>query len=86
MTPFFAYLCYDPRDPDQRLQDRTTWKLSSNSILIFATMLYLRELGFAIRWEKIAAYADMTAGNEQQDLGIIAETSDVLKETATRRQ
>lgn len=82
MTPFFAYLCYDPRDPDQRLQDRTTWKLSSNSILIFATMLYARQRGFPIRWEKIAAYADMTAGNVHRDPGMIAEMSEapVVKE------
>jgi hypothetical protein len=55
-----VYLCFDPRDPTQRVDDRTTWKLSDNAILITATMLLALDSDrMAIDWDKVAALADL---------------------------
>lgn len=55
-----AYLCFDPRDPAQRLADRSTWRRSDNAILISATMLYaVHGESYPICWEKVAALADL---------------------------
>lgn len=54
-----AYLCFDPRDPDQRLHDQATWKHTANGILIAATMLHMRRENIPISWDKVAALADL---------------------------
>jgi hypothetical protein len=65
-NPFLAHLCYDPRDAAQRLDDRTTWKRSTNGILIAATMLYVSRDSFPVSWEKVAVLADMSEEPEMQ--------------------
>jgi hypothetical protein len=55
-----AYLCYDPRDSAQSVEDRSTWKLSDNAILITATMLLTFDAERSrINWERVAALADL---------------------------
>lgn len=66
LKPFLAHLCYDPRDPAQRLDDRSTWKRSANGILIAATMLYFSRDRFPISWEKVAILADMSDEPDMQ--------------------
>ncbi len=62
MTPekIAAYFCFDPRDPEQSVEDRATWKRSSNAILISATMLLAADAERCpISWDKVAALADL---------------------------
>jgi hypothetical protein len=63
---FVAYLCYDPRDPAQRLENSDTWKRSTNSVLIAATMLYVSRESFPVSWDKVAALADLSEEPEFQ--------------------
>lgn len=53
-----SYLCFDPRDPAQRVEDRATWKRSDNAILIASTMLFATHGDqFPIDWDKVSALA-----------------------------
>ncbi len=55
-----AFLCYDPRDPSQSVDDRATWQLTDNAILITATMLLAMDAEHSrINWERVAALADL---------------------------
>jgi hypothetical protein len=52
------YLCFDPRDPAQRVEDRATWKRSDNAILIASTMLFATHGDqFPIDWDRVSALA-----------------------------
>ncbi|HEX2842559.1 hypothetical protein [Hyphomicrobium sp.] len=60
-----AYLCFDPRDHTQDLDDRATWKPADNAILISATMLFASQgENCRICWEKVAALADLCDATE----------------------
>lgn len=78
-----AYFCFDPRDPAQRLADRTTWRLTDNAILISATML-LAAYGenYPISWDKVAALADFCAAC-MDELDVMAQADDPLPPLAT---
>jgi hypothetical protein len=67
LTPFVAYLCFDPRDPAQRLENRDTWKRTTNGILIAATMLYNSQESFPMSWDKVAALADLSEELDDED-------------------
>jgi hypothetical protein len=55
-----AYLCYDPRDCSQSIDDRSSWRLSDNAILITATMLLAVDSECSrIDWERVATLADL---------------------------
>jgi hypothetical protein len=55
-----VYICFDPRDPTQSIDDRATWKASDNAILISATMLHATHgERCPISWEKVAALANL---------------------------
>jgi hypothetical protein len=52
------YLCFDPRDPAQSIEDRATWKRSDNAILVASTMLFATHGDqFPIDWDKVSALA-----------------------------
>lgn len=88
-----AFPCYDPRDPAQSLDDRTTWKVSDNAILITATMLLALDAERThIDWEKVAALADLceapelgTAGLHHDTLASRDETDAMLCAALARR-
>ncbi len=74
--------CFDPRDPSQRLTDRTTWKLTENAILISATMLFAaRGDKSLISWEKVALLADLC----EEDDTLAADQSE-RRHYATRHE
>lgn len=90
---FAAYLCYDPRDPAQHLENRDTWKRSTNGILIAATMLYTSRDNIPISWDKVAALADMSeeadvspAAEARPPTATIDETNAMLRGTLAKRQ
>lgn len=92
-NPFAAYLCYDPRDPTQCLDNRDTWKRSTNAILIAATMLYTSRENIPTSWDKVAALADMSeeAGAFAAETPplrppTIEETNAMLRGVLTKRQ
>lgn len=53
------YRCYDPRDPDQQIDDPSTWQSTSNAVLIMASFLRAFEPSDDVCWDKVAALADM---------------------------
>jgi hypothetical protein len=54
------YLCFDPRDSAQSIEDRATWKRSDNAILIASTMLFATHGDqFPIDWDKVSALATL---------------------------
>jgi hypothetical protein len=54
------YLCFDPRDPAQSIEDRATWKRSDNAILVASTMLFATHGDqFPIDWDKVSALATL---------------------------
>jgi hypothetical protein len=55
-----VFVCFDPRDPLQSVDDRSTWRPTDNAILISATMLLAEPDGpHAVSWDKVAALADL---------------------------
>lgn len=92
--PLAAYLCYDPRDPAQCLDDRATWKRSTNGILISATMLHAARNNAPIDWEKVAVLADLseTQAFQNDDAEPLAgvptmdETNAMLSAVLAKRQ
>lgn len=55
-----VFLCFDPRDPLQSVDDRSTWRPTPNAILISATMLLAEPGGpHSVSWDKVAALASL---------------------------
>lgn len=85
-----AYLCYDPRDPAQRLHDRSTWKRSDNAILVSATMLFaVHGEKCPVSWDKVAILADLCEDPDilptaDSPLATIDETNAMLREALAR--
>lgn len=78
------YVCFDPRDPAQSRTDPTTWKLSDNAILISATVLLTADgETHRIRWDKVAALADLCDEEGPPPLMTQDETNAMLR-TAMR--
>ena len=51
---------FDPRDPEQRLDDQSSWKETSNPVLISVTMaLDLAADTNLVEWHKVAEVATM---------------------------
>ena len=63
------YLCFDPRDPAQRIQDRATWKRSDNAILIASSILFATHGDeFPIDWDRVSALATFCEAAAQATL------------------
>ena len=54
-----AILCFDPRDPTQRLGQRWTWMPSTNPTLIRATLALDLMPMEGIDWYQVAKTADL---------------------------
>lgn len=53
------YVCFDPRDPAQMEDDRSTWRLSRNPILILATLHFESQARKTpMDWEKVSLLAE----------------------------
>jgi hypothetical protein len=84
-----VYICFDPRDPAQCVNDRSTWKASGNAILISATMLHAAHgKSCPISWEKVAALANLCDDPEflapdcdDEPLPTLHETNAMLRRT-----
>lgn len=87
-----TFLCFDPRDPTQKLHDRSTWKRTDNAILISATMLHaVHGEKHPVSWEKVAILADLCENPdllpavEEPALPTLEETNAMLHDALTRR-
>lgn len=54
----FRYACYDPRDPSQKIDDSSTWKVTKNAALLNVAFIRQYSPDAPIDWDAVARLAD----------------------------